>query len=54
MIRRCWRAYIAWCDKMGLTEDNKRCCVPNLSEPPLQRGQKQAESTEIETKDNAL
>ncbi|GIU32697.1 hypothetical protein TUM4644_32960 [Shewanella colwelliana] len=53
MIRKWWRAYIAWCDRMGLTADNKRCCAPNLSDPPLKREQQAPEVIVDETKDNA-
>ncbi|QYJ87146.1 hypothetical protein K0I73_05350 [Shewanella mesophila] len=53
MIVKWWRAYITWCDKMGLTQDNKRCCVPNLSDPPLKKTRKNAEPSVDETKDNA-
>jgi hypothetical protein len=35
MIVKWWRAYIRWCDRMGLTEDNQRCCVPKLADPAL-------------------
>ena len=35
MIVKWWRAYIAWCDRMGLTPENQRCCAPKLSEPEL-------------------
>jgi hypothetical protein len=28
-----WQRYILWCDEMGLTLENKRSCVPRLSEP---------------------
>ncbi|WP_220493988.1 hypothetical protein, partial [Shewanella sp. SG41-4] len=30
-----WQKYILWCDEMGLTLENKRSCVPRLSEPRL-------------------
>ncbi|MFQ6370114.1 hypothetical protein [Shewanella sp. YIC-542] len=30
-----WHKYTAWCDRMGLTEDNRRCCMPRLQDPPL-------------------
>lgn len=35
MIVKWWRAYIAWCDRMGLTPENQRCCAPKLSDPEL-------------------
>ena len=28
-----WQGYISWCDDMGLTLENKRSCMPMLSEP---------------------
>ncbi|GLS83831.1 DUF5363 family protein [Paraferrimonas haliotis] len=36
-IKKAWRAYIRWCDNMGLTREAKRCCMPNLQDPPLKR-----------------
>lgn len=30
-----WQAYIAWCDRMGFTENSQRCCAPRLAEPSL-------------------
>ncbi|MEL4429439.1 hypothetical protein [Shewanella mangrovisoli] len=36
-ITQAWRAYIRWCDKMGLTPENRRCCMPRLEDPPLAR-----------------
>ncbi|MGS0674713.1 hypothetical protein [Shewanella sp. 0m-4] len=36
-IRRLWHKYIQWCDRMGLTLENRRCCAPLLSEPELPR-----------------
>lgn len=35
-IKRAWHCYTAWCDRMGLTEENRRCCMPKLSDPPLE------------------
>ncbi|MCG9712010.1 hypothetical protein L1D29_04175 [Shewanella insulae] len=35
MIVKWWRAYTAWCDRMGLTPENQRCCAPKLSDPEL-------------------
>ncbi len=37
MIVKWWRAYIAWCDRMGLTPENQRCCAPKLSDPHLDK-----------------
>ncbi|WP_187327382.1 hypothetical protein [Shewanella mangrovi] len=37
LITRLWQRYTAWCDRMGLTEDNRRCCMPRLSDPPLEK-----------------
>lgn len=34
-IKRLWQAYTDWCDKMGLTPENRRCCAPRLQDPPL-------------------
>ncbi|WP_366941614.1 hypothetical protein [Shewanella sp.] len=34
-ITKSWQAYIRWCDKMGLTPENRRCCMPRLEDPPL-------------------
>lgn len=34
-IVKIWRGYIAWCDEMGLTPENRRCCAPRLEEPEL-------------------
>ncbi len=33
MIKQGWHRYISWCDRMGLTLENKRSCVPYSSEP---------------------
>ncbi|WP_428636416.1 hypothetical protein [Shewanella sp.] len=35
MLVKWWQAYVAWCDRMGLTPENQRCCAPKLSEPDL-------------------
>lgn len=32
-----WERYIQWCDSMGLTPENRRSCMPKLSDPPLQQ-----------------
>ncbi|MCH1917969.1 DUF5363 domain-containing protein [Shewanella sp. A3A] len=37
LIKRAWHGYTAWCDRMGLTEANRRCCMPRLSDPPQER-----------------
>lgn len=34
-ITKTWQAYIHWCDRMGLTPENRRCCMPRLEAPPL-------------------
>nr|WP_312018316.1 hypothetical protein [Shewanella profunda] len=34
-ITTSWQAYIRWCDRMGLTPENRRCCMPRLEDPPL-------------------
>ncbi|ABL99176.1 Transposase [Shewanella amazonensis] len=34
-IKRGWKAYTDWCDRMGLTPENRRCCAPRLEEPEL-------------------
>ncbi len=34
-LTQTWDAYIRWCDKMGLTPENRRCCMPRLEDPPL-------------------
>lgn len=34
-ITKSWQAYIQWCDQMGLTPENRRCCMPRLEDPPL-------------------
>lgn len=34
-VVKAWRAYIQWCDHMGLTPENRRCCMPRLEDPPL-------------------
>ncbi|MFB2651562.1 hypothetical protein [Shewanella seohaensis] len=53
-ITRAWRAYIRWCDKMGLTPENRRCCMPRLEDPPLARNkpncQEKAPASQGETK----
>lgn len=41
-LMRVWQAYIRWCDKLGLTPENRRCCMPRLEEPPLIRAKKVA------------
>tara|TARA_R110001583_G_scaffold72596_3_gene203083 strand:- start:7245 stop:7562 length:318 start_codon:yes stop_codon:yes gene_type:complete len=28
MIKKAWKHYCDWLDEMGLTPENKRCCVP--------------------------
>ncbi|BCV62102.1 hypothetical protein TUM17386_17730 [Shewanella algae] len=43
-IQKCWQSYIRFCDRMGLTEENRRCCMPRLSDPPLQKGGQEAEA----------
>jgi hypothetical protein len=35
VIIKVWQAYIHWCDRMGLTPENRRCCMPRLEDPPL-------------------
>lgn len=35
LIIRSWRRYIRWCDRMGLTPENRRSCAPRLEEPEL-------------------
>ncbi|WP_095504261.1 DUF5363 family protein [Paraferrimonas sedimenticola] len=37
MIKKLWNAYTRWCDEMGLTPENKRCCAPMLQDPPLKK-----------------
>ncbi|WP_327221380.1 hypothetical protein [Shewanella decolorationis] len=53
-ITRAWQAYIRWCDKMGLTPENRRCCMPRLEDPPLARNkpncQEKAATSHGETK----
>ncbi|AEG10412.1 hypothetical protein G3495_01705 [Shewanella baltica] len=34
-ITKTWQVYIQWCDRMGLTPENRRCCMPRLEDPPL-------------------
>ena len=34
-IVKVWRGYIVWCDRMGLTPDNRRSCAPRLQDPEL-------------------
>lgn len=34
-IVRLWSAYINWCDRMGLTPENRRSCAPRLTDPEL-------------------
>ena len=28
IIKKAWKNYCDWLDEMGLTPENKRCCVP--------------------------
>jgi len=28
IIKKAWKTYCDWLDEMGLTPENKRCCVP--------------------------
>lgn len=28
IIKKAWQHYCDWLDEMGLTPENKRCCVP--------------------------
>lgn len=53
-ITQAWYAYIRWCDKMGLTPENRRCCMPRLEDPPLARNkpncQQKAAASHGETK----
>ncbi|QBF82201.1 hypothetical protein EXU30_05415 [Shewanella maritima] len=35
-VIRPWRAYISWCDEMGLTLENKRSCAPRREEPDIE------------------
>jgi len=37
LITRGWQKYTSWCDKMGLTENSQRCCMPRLQDPPLEK-----------------
>lgn len=30
-----WTRYINWCDRMGLTPENRRSCAPWLTDPEL-------------------
>ncbi len=34
-IVRLWSGYINWCDRMGLTPENRRSCAPRLTDPEL-------------------
>ncbi|WP_190273169.1 hypothetical protein [Shewanella sediminis] len=34
-IVRLWSRYIGWCDRMGLTPENRRSCAPRLTDPEL-------------------
>lgn len=34
-IVRLWNRYINWCDRMGLTPENRRSCAPRLKDPEL-------------------
>ncbi|WP_083758324.1 hypothetical protein [Shewanella halifaxensis] len=43
LIRTIWARYIRWCDAMGFTPENRRSCVPHLSDPQLQLANKKAE-----------
>ncbi len=36
-IKKAWQKYINWCDQMGFTPEAKRCCMPNLQEPELEK-----------------
>ncbi|MFB2659477.1 hypothetical protein [Shewanella mangrovisoli] len=53
-ITQAWQAYIRWCDKMGLTPENRRCCMPRLEDLPLARNkpncQEEATASHGETK----
>lgn len=44
-ITQAWQAYIRWCDKMGLTPENRRCCMPRLEDPPLARNKADCQVT---------
>lgn len=37
LITYFWTKYINWCDSMGLTPDNRRCCMATKEEPELKR-----------------
>lgn len=37
LIKKGWQAYIDWCDSMGFTPENRRCCAPQLAEPELEQ-----------------
>ena len=28
IIKKAWKTYCDWLDEMGLTPENKRCCIP--------------------------
>ena len=28
IITKAWQSYCNWLDEMGLTPENKRCCIP--------------------------
>lgn len=34
-IVRLWSCYISWCERMGLTPENRRSCAPRLEDPEL-------------------
>ncbi|GGI72906.1 DUF5363 family protein [Shewanella gelidii] len=41
-LKALWQSYINWCDRMGLTPENQRCCAPKLSEPEVTSAEKQS------------
>lgn len=46
LIKYCWQQYIDWCDRMGLTPDNRRSCMPRLADPELIKQTKLADKPE--------
>ncbi|WP_076412778.1 hypothetical protein [Shewanella sp. UCD-KL12] len=51
LITRAWKTYISWCDRMGLTPENRRSCAPRLSEPSLTSVKAHSKEKESKSKD---
>lgn len=50
-LKRALKKYDSWCQEMGLTEDQKRCCVPVKREDIIEQ-KEQADKIKKSQEDN--